>query len=278
MGAKERFDLSGLIALVTGGSRGIGRGIALGLAEHGAEVAIVFNRAREAADEVAQQIRSQGRQAWVYQQDLAETEKLGNLADTICRDAGKVDILVNNAGLGYLEAFNKIGPETWRRTMAVNLDAAFFLTQRIAEHMIAQKIKGRVIHVSSVNGYCAEGGLAHYNASKGALELMSKSFAIELGAHGITSNTICPGIIETEIGEDFELAPGFNDYFKQHIPLEHHFGNVEDCVGAVIFLASRAGAYMTGQRLVLDGGVSCDQVPRMQFMPPYENTMKSPSR
>ena len=268
MPATERFDLTGKTALVTGGSRGIGRGIAIGLAEHGADVAIVYRSAQAEAESAAEIIRGLGRRAWVHQQDLGETDQLAGLTERVWKDCGRIDILVNNAGLAYLERFDEILVDHWRRLMAVNLDAVFFLSQEVARRMIAAGVRGRIINLSSKNGFVAEAGLAHYNASKGAMELLTQSLAIELGEHGITVNTIAPGIIETEIAGDFDLDPGFLDYYLEHIPLEHRFGNVEDCVGAAVFLASRAGAYMTGQHMIIDGGVLGEQVPRMQFMPP----------
>lgn len=266
MEAHHRFDLTGKIAVVTGGSRGIGRGIAIGFAEHGADVAIVYRSAEREAQEVVAAIRKLGRHAWMYQQDLGLTDQIPALAERVWNDCGRVDILVNNAGMAYLELFNEITPEHWRRTLAVNLDAVFFLTQQIARRMIASGIKGRIINLSSKNGFVAEAGLAHYNASKGGVELLTQSLAIELGEHGITVNTLAPGIIETEIAGEFHLPPEFFDYYKEHIPLEHRFGQMEDCVGAAVFLASRAGAYMTGQHLIIDGGVLCEQVPRLHFM------------
>jgi NAD(P)-dependent dehydrogenase (short-subunit alcohol dehydrogenase family) len=191
-------------------------------------------------------------------------------------ECGRVDILVNNAGMAYLERFNEISLDHWRRVMAVNLEAPFFLTQRIAERMIAAGIKGRVINVSSKNGLVAEAGLAHYNASKGALELLTQSLAIELGEHGITVNTISPGIIITEIGGEFEIdIESFVKYYYEHIPLERRFGTVEECVGAVIYLASAAGSYTTGTTILMDGGVLAEQVPRVQFMKQYKNTITS---
>jgi len=275
MDAKSRFDLTGKTALVTGGSRGIGRGIAIALAQHGADVIIVYHSATAAAEKIAGEIRSLGRKAWIIQQDLAETNQLHALADKAWAAAGKIDVLVNNAGMAYLERFNEITPEHWRRVMAVNLDAVFFLTQRVAERMIAAKIKGRIINLSSKNGLVAEAGLAHYNATKGALELLTQSLAIELGEHGITVNTIAPGIIETEIGGEFEIDfEKFIPYYKEHIPLDHRFGNIEECAGAAVYFASSAGSYMTGQHMVIDGGVLAEQVPRMQFMPPYKSTIK----
>lgn len=274
MGVKERFNLTGKTALVTGGSRGIGRAIAIALAEHGANVAIVYHSASGAAEEVVAKIKKLGRKAWAFQQDLGQVDQLHALADKAWKTCGKIDILVNNAGMAYLQRFNEIGLEHFRRVLAVNLEAPFFLTQRIAEHMIASGIKGRVINLSSKNGLVAEAGLAHYNASKGGIELLTQSLAIELGEHGITVNTIAPGIIITEIGGDFEIdIEGFCKYYYEHIPLEHRFGDVEECVGAAVYFASSAGSYTTGTRILMDGGVLSEQVPRMQYMKRYVNTL-----
>jgi NAD(P)-dependent dehydrogenase (short-subunit alcohol dehydrogenase family) len=274
----KRFDLTGKTALVTGGSRGIGKGIALGMAEHGADVIIVYASASKEANEVVEAIKKMGKKAWALQQDLGKTEELAGLADKAWALNGKVDILVNNAGMAYLERFNEITLAHWRRIMAINIDAVFFLTQRIAELMIAGSVRGRIINVSSKNGFVGEAGLAHYNATKGAMELLTQSLAIELGEHGITVNTLAPGCIVTEIGGEFQLdIEQFLKYYYEHVPLDHRFGTIEECVGAAIFMAADAGSYMTGQHMVIDGGVICEQVPRMQCMPPYKNTLTGKS-
>ena len=274
MSASKRFDLSGKVAVVTGGSRGIGEGIAVALAEHGADVAIIDKAPLEQIEKVAEKIRSLERTAWIYSQERALTNQLLTLADRIWDDTSGVDILVNNAGVGRLERFNEISLENWRQTFAVNVDAVFFLSQRIAEQMIAAGKEGRIISTSSVNGLVAEAGMTDYNASKGALELLTKSLAIELGEHGITVNSVAPGMIDTVIGKEFEMdTEAFTEHFRQHIPLNHRWGNVEDCVGAVVFLASAAGRYVTGQHIVVDGGILAEQVPRLKFMKPYDNTI-----
>jgi len=260
----KRFDLSGKVALVTGGSRGIGRGIAVGLAEAGADVVINYRSADAAARKVAGQIEALGRGCLLLRQDLAEIEKLPDLAEQAWAFKKRIDILVNNAGVAYLESFADVTPKTWDHVMNVNLKAAFFLTQAVAKRMIEAKNGGRIINLSSKNGFSAEAHLSHYNASKGAIELLTQSLAIELGRHNITVNTIAPGIIETEIAGEFHLPQEFFDYYLEHIRLGR-FGTVEDCVGAAIFLAGDAAAYMTGQHIIIDGGVLCEQVPRLQF-------------
>ena len=274
MSSEKRFDLTGRTALVTGGSRGIGRGIAVALAEHGADVAIAYRSAEQEANEVADAIRALGRRAWMVRQDLARTEELPAFADRLWDDTGGIDILVNNAGMAYLEHFNQITVEHWRHTFSIHVEAPFFLTQRVAERMIANEIKGRVINLSSKNGFVAEAGLAHYNAAKGAVELMTQSLALELGPHGITVNTIAPGVIETDIIGEFEIDfEKFMPYYAEHIPLEGRWGTVEDCAGIAVFLASDAAAYITGQHIINDGGVLAQQLPRLQFMPPYKSSL-----
>ena len=269
MDANRRFNLANKIAVVTGASQGIGRGIAVALAQHGADVAIVDVATEKQSQAPLADIRALGRQAWFFRQDLSCTDELAGLGERIWTETGHVDVLVNNAGLGLLQHFNEISIDQWRRVMAVNADAVFFLSQAIAGSMIAAGIPGRIVNTSSVNGLVAEAGLADYNASKGAVEMITKSLAIELGPHGITVNSICPGMIDTGIAEDYSLAEGFDAHFCQHVPLGNRFGTVEDCVGAVIFLASPAGNYVTGQHIVIDGGILCEQVPRLSFMKPF---------
>lgn len=127
--------------------------------------------------------------------------------------------------------------------------------------------------MGSKNGFVASSHLAHYNASKGGLELLTRSLAIELGAHGITCNNLDPGDVVTEILEEEEIDGAFWDYLKEHIPLEGRLAQADEIAYAAVFMASEAGAYMTGQSLVLDGGVLCQQMPRLQFMAPYANTV-----
>ncbi|MEN6345193.1 MAG: glucose 1-dehydrogenase [Armatimonadia bacterium] len=260
----KQFSLEGKRALVTGGSRGIGRGLALGLAAAGAEVVVLFRQAEEAAQEVVEHILGMGRRACSIQAELADVEAFPRIVETIWSDFGAIDILVNNAGMAYLEPLTAVTVEHWDRTMNVNVRAPFFLSQQIALAMMQAGHGGRIINVSSTNGMQAEAYLAPYNASKGAVEMLTKSLAVELAPHHITVNAVAPGLIETEIGDDFQVAEGFWEYLLEHIPLGR-LGRPEDCVGAVILLASEAGAYITGQTIVVDGGIVCEQIPRRKF-------------
>ncbi len=260
----KRFDLSDKVALVTGGSRGIGAGISLALAEAGADVAVLFRSRREEAERIGKQIADMGRRYELIQYDLAELDGLGSVVADVVDRLGRLDILVNNAGIAHLLPFDQVDREVMDLTFRVNAMGPFFLAQAAAGHMIERGGGGRIINIGSTNGQVAEALLAPYNASKGALELITKSLAIELAPHAITVNTVAPGLIQTEIGEDFDLDPAFERYAIEHVPLGR-YGTPDEVAGAVVFLASEAGQYTTGQCLVIDGGLTADQFPRLQF-------------
>ncbi len=258
------FDLTGKVALVAGGSRGLGAAIATALAEAGADVGILY-RSREAeAEQIASDVRVRGRRAWLIRQDLAETAALPRVIDRFVDEAGTIDILVNNAAVAELVTFDRVTPEMMERTLRINVMGPFFLSQRAATCMIDKGTAGRIIHITSTNGFMAEGLLSPYNASKGALELLTGSLAIELAPHEITVNSVAPGLVETEIGLDFPLRPDFKPWADRHIPLGR-WATADEVAGAVVFLASDAARYITGQRIVVDGGLTCDQFPRLSF-------------
>lgn len=262
------FDLAGRTALVTGGGRGIGRDITLALARAGADVAIFYRSREQEAEQTAQAAREMGRQACVVQQDMGVLDGLPAAFARVVDGLGKVHVLVNNAGIADLVPFDQVDEALMERTLRVNVMGPFFLAQAAARHMIEAGHGGRIINITSTNGFMAEALLAPYNASKGAMELLTRSLAIELGPHGITVNSVAPGLVETEIGEDFPLKDGFWEYATEHIPLGR-LGQPSHVAGAVVYLASDAASYITGQRIVIDGGLTCDQFPRLQF---YEGT------
>ncbi|MCQ4214482.1 SDR family NAD(P)-dependent oxidoreductase [Streptomyces longispororuber] len=272
----DRFDLTGRTALVTGAARGLGRAFAVGLAEAGADVVLVDLPGSDGIVETAAAVEQLGRRAWTYGRDLARTEELAGFADTVRGDCGPLHVLVNNAGTAALERVGEITPASWAAVMRVNVDAVFFLTQRVTEHMVADGVRGRVVTITSKNALVAEAGLAHYNASKAAAQLLTETFAVELAPHGITANTLAPGMVETPIDGEFPFdREAFEAAYRERIPLGH-YARPDDCVGALLLLASDAGAYVTGARLVVDGGVLADQMPRMRFMPPYRNSLTRP--
>ncbi|MFD8827057.1 SDR family NAD(P)-dependent oxidoreductase [Streptomyces sp. NPDC059605] len=269
----ERFDLTGRTAVVTGAARGLGRSFAIGLAEAGADLVLVDLPGAEGIDATAAAVEALGRGCRTYGQDLADIDALPGFVDTVRAEAGPLHILVNNAGTAALERFNEITPASWSHIMRVNVDAVFFLSQRVAEHMTADSVPGRIITITSKNALVAEAGLAHYNASKAAAQLLTETLAVELAPHGITANTLAPGMVETPIDGEFPFdREAFESAYRERIPLGR-YARPDECVGALLLLASDAGAYLTGARIVVDGGVLADQMPRMRFMPPYRNTI-----
>uniref|UniRef100_A0AAU2VYU5 SDR family oxidoreductase n=1 Tax=Streptomyces sp. NBC_00008 TaxID=2903610 RepID=A0AAU2VYU5_9ACTN len=269
----DRFDLTGRTALVTGAARGLGRSFAVGLAEAGADLVLVDLPGAEGIERTRAEIEALGRRCRVYGQDLADIEALAGFADAVRAESGPLHILVNNAGTAALERFNEITPASWSHIMRVNVDAVFFLSQRVAEHMTADAVAGRIITITSKNALVAEAGLAHYNASKAAAQLLTETLAVELAPYGITANTLAPGMVETPIDGEFPFdREAFESAYRERIPLGR-YAQPDECVGALLLLASDAGAYLTGARIVVDGGVLADQMPRMRFMPPYRNTI-----
>jgi NAD(P)-dependent dehydrogenase (short-subunit alcohol dehydrogenase family) len=267
----EAFSLHGKTALITGAGGGIGQVLALEMAAAGADLGLLEHPSRPPAADLLAGIRGLGRRAEWIQADLAVPDALAAVVDSAWRLLGGFDILVNNAGVSSLGWFSDVTLAEWRATLTVNLDAAFVLSKRAASLMIERGRGGRIIMISSKNGQVAEQGLVAYNTSKAGLEMLARSLAVEVGAYGITVNSVCPGMIDTPMADDFDLDwPAFRAYYDEHIPLAGGFGGPADVAGPVIFLASDAGRYVTGHSLVVDGGVLAQQVPRAQFMPPMQ--------
>lgn len=265
------FDLTGKRVLLTGAAGGIGSALAIGLAEAGADLVLAERPGVEPSAHLVDALKRTGRAVTWRFQDLTRAEELHAFIDEIWAEA-PVDVLINNAGFATMDHFNQLDFAAWRATMAVDLDAPFLLSQRVAEHMIHDGVPGRIIMISSKNGLQAEPGLAHYNAAKGGLELLARSLAVELGPHGITVNTVCPGMVETNLSGDFPLDwDAFVASYREHIPLRGRFADASEMVGPVLFLASEAGSYVTGHALVVDGGVLANQVPRLAFMTPFRD-------
>lgn len=270
----DSFDLSGRTALITGAAGGIGSVLARGLAEAGADVVLSDRPGSQRLVTLADEIREGGRRAWLFEQDLARLDELTGFVDVVWEEVGGVDVLVNCAGIARLARFNEVDLADWSDTLATNLTAPFLLSRRTAERMVHHGVRGRIVMLSSKNGVVGEAGLVAYNTSKAGIEQLTQSLALELGEHGITVNALAPGVIETGIDADFELQRSeFEAYYREHIPLGHRFGSPDELVGALLLLASDAGSYITGQRIVVDGGVLASQLPRLQFMAPYVDAL-----
>jgi len=246
------FDLSDKVALVTGGSRGLGRAIALALARQGADVGVNYRGNEKAAAEVVTEIRSMGRAAIAIQGDTsAGRESCEAIVKAAMDEFGKVDILVNNAGITRDNLMMRMDAEEWDSVIGTNLSGPFWMTRAIARPMLKAK-SGRIINMSSVAGRMGNVGQANYASAKAGLIGLTKSVARELASRGITCNAIAPGLIETELTADVPQAA--RDFVLNSTPLGY-IGSVEDVAAAAVYFASDESRYVTGQVLGVDGGM-----------------------
>ncbi|MBM3846580.1 MAG: 3-oxoacyl-[acyl-carrier-protein] reductase [Verrucomicrobia bacterium] len=243
--------LENQIAVVTGAGRGIGRAIALKFASEGADVAVV-SRTAENSEKTAVEIRALGRRAWAFAVDVADGPAVAGVAERILAEAGKVDILVNNAGVTRDGLLMRMSEADWDTVLDTNLKGAFHFSKALCRSFLKQR-SGRIINISSVIGLMGNAGQANYAASKAALIGFTKSIARELGSRGITANAIAPGFIETDMTSG--LAEDLKAALLKEIPLGC-LGHAEDIAGAALFLAGPSGRYVTGQTLVVDGGMA----------------------
>ncbi len=239
------------VAVVTGGSRGIGKAICQAFAAEGAKVAIVYRGSQEAAAQLAQELQSMGREAQAWQVDVADTAAVMKCAEEIHQKWGRVDILVNNAGIIKDGLFMQMDPANWKDVINTNLGGTFNFSRAVVEWMFRQR-KGRVINISSVAADRVNRGQANYVASKGAINAFTKALAIELASRGVTVNAIAPGFIETDMSETVRNMAG--DAIKKMIPMRR-YGKPEDIAKVAVFLASDDSAYITGQVVTVDGGL-----------------------
>ncbi len=245
------MKLTGRTALVTGGSRGIGRAIALGLAEEGADVAVNYVSSEAAAQDVVDQIRKMGRRAILARADVGDYPDTFRMAQQVLGEFGHLDILVNNAGVSSDKTFVKMDHASWRKVLSTNLDGVFNCAKVFVEQMIAQQY-GRVVNITSVIGQIGNFGQANYAASKAGVAAFTKSLAKELAGKGITVNAIAPGFIETEMVSG--IPEKVQQRLLQQIPLKR-FGRAEEVARAVVYIVSSDGDYITGAELSMNGGL-----------------------
>jgi NAD(P)-dependent dehydrogenase (short-subunit alcohol dehydrogenase family) len=241
------FRVDGQLALVTGASRGIGRGCATALAADGADVALV-GRDRHELEAVAAEVEGFGRRAYILEEDVTRLDRLRAAVARLPR----IDILVNNAGTNLPQAFLDVDEATLDRLFALNLKAVFFLTQEVVRRMIAEGIRGSIVNISSQAGHVALPDRSVYCSTKHALEGFSKTIAVELAPFGIRVNTVAPTFIETPMSRAFLRGP-FAEFVRARIPLGR-VGHVADVAGAVLYLAAPASALVTGSCIKVDGG------------------------
>ncbi|WP_442266303.1 3-oxoacyl-[acyl-carrier-protein] reductase [Tenacibaculum sp. ZS6-P6] len=238
-------------AIVTGATRGIGRGIALEFAKQGANVAFTYNSSVDAATALENELKELGVNAKGYQSNAAEFDAAQELAKNVLEEFGSIDVLVNNAGITKDNLLMRISEDDFDKVIEVNLKSVFNLTKAVIRPMMKQR-KGSIINMSSVVGLKGNAGQANYAASKAGILGFSKSVALELGSRNIRSNVVAPGFIETEMTAklDEKVVEGW----RNEIPLKRG-GTPKDIADACVFLASDMSAYVTGQTLSVDGGM-----------------------
>lgn len=245
----DLFDLKGKIALVTGGGRGLGKAMAIGLARYGADMAV-----SDTIDvmEAVNDIKALGRKAIGIRADVTVQDEIKEMVEKTVAGFGRLDILVSNAGIFRMSSAEQMRTEDWDAVMSVNLRGQFLCAREAAPHMIRQKA-GKIINIASVAGLAAFTGSAAYNASKAGLILLTKTLAAEWGRHNIQVNAVCPGLFETPMTAEFLKDSEFMAYISGRVPLSRA-GLPHELAGTAVFLASKASDYMTGHALVIDGG------------------------
>ncbi|MDH4053698.1 MAG: glucose 1-dehydrogenase [Rubrivivax sp.] len=247
------FDLSGRRALVTGSSKGIGLALAGGLARAGAEV-ILNARRGGPLDDAVSQLRDAGLVAHAQPFDVTDETAVTAAVEAIIAEHGDIDILINNAGMQHRGALESFATADWRRLMTTNLESVFLVSRAVVPGMIARR-SGKIINICSVQSELGRPGIAPYTASKGAVKMLTKGMAIDWGPHGLQVNGLGPGYFKTELNQALVDNPEFSGWLINRTPARR-WGDVEDLVGAAIFLASDASRFVNGHILYVDGGVT----------------------
>ena len=245
------IDLTGKAALVTGGSRGIGKAVGLRLARQGADVAFSYRGNTDAAKATAAEIESIGTKALPIQGDVKDPESAEAVVKAVLEAFGKVDILVNNAGITRDDLIMRMSEEAWRDVLETNLFGAFWMTKAVTRPMLKARA-GRIVNMTSVSGQAGQMGQANYSSAKAGLIGLTKATARELASRGITVNAVAPGFVLTELTQD--LPEALQAEITARTPLGR-FGTTEEIADAVAFLASDEASFITGQVLAIDGGL-----------------------
>ena len=243
--------LESKVAIVTGGSRGIGKAICQSFAENGCDIALTYNNSKESAENLADDLNKMGVKAKAYKSDASSFDDSSKLVDDVMSDFGKIDILVNNAGIKKDNLLMRMDKEDFDTVINTNLSSVFNLTKSSIRTFLKQR-SGSIINISSVVGVKGNAGQSNYSASKAGIIGFSKSIALELGSRNIRSNVIAPGFIETDMTDS--LSEDVINSWKENIPLKRA-GNPSDVGNACVFLASDLSSYITGQVLHVDGGM-----------------------
>lgn len=250
----QTFRLDGRIALVTGSSAGIGLALARALGHAGATV-VLNGRERSRLDAARAQLAGEGLVVHARDFDVCDADAVEAAVADVEATVGPIDILFNNAGITQRAPFHEFPPEGWRRILRTNVDGVFVVGQAVARRMVARR-RGRIVNVASVQAELGRPGTAPYAASKGAVKMLTKGMAVDLGPHGITVNALGPGYFKTELTAALVADPAFNDWLIAHTP-SRRWGEVDaDLGGVAVFLASDAARFVNGHILYVDGGIT----------------------
>jgi 3-oxoacyl-[acyl-carrier protein] reductase len=243
--------LKNKIALITGGSRGIGRAISLALAEEGANIAFTFKSSVEAAEQVKKEIESKGRKALAIQSDAKDINGAQQVVDMVIKDQQRIDILVNNAGITRDTLLMRMSEQDWDDVLDTNLKSAFNFSKAVCRHMMSQR-EGKIINISSISGVIGNAGQVNYSSAKAGMIGMTKSLAKELASRNIQVNAIAPGFVDTDM--TVKLTPQQREALLNIIPMKRT-AKPDEIANVAVFLASPSSSYMTGQVLCVDGGI-----------------------
>ena len=249
----ELFDLTGHRALITGSSKGIGFALARGLGAAGAQV-VLNGRNEQTLDAARHTLVEEGIATHTSVFDVTQPDAVTAAIENIESTVGPLDILINNAGMQFRTPLEDYPTDTWSTLMRTNLDSAFYVGQAAAKHMI-KRAAGRIINICSVQSELGRPGIAPYAASKGALKMLTKGMAIDWAPHGLNVNAIGPGYFKTELNQALVDDPEFTAWLEKRTPARR-WGNVEELVGAAVFLSSDASTFVNGHVLYVDGGIT----------------------